>query len=82
MPIGYKDADADYSLTRFAKVFSAVCALCETLGPLLVLSNDPLTVRCGILLICCMHFYIISTLIVDVLPLARCPELLGERLGP
>ena len=64
---GYKDADADYSLTRMATIFSALCALCETLGPLLVLSNDPVIVYCGIVLICCMHLYIISTLIVDVM---------------
>ena len=63
---GYKDVDADYSLTRMATIFSALCALCETLGPLLVLSNDPVIVYCGIVLICCMHLYIISTLIVDV----------------
>ncbi|CAL1131100.1 unnamed protein product [Cladocopium goreaui] len=61
---GYKDAD--YRLTRAAKVFSVVCALCETLGPLLVLSNDPILVQCGIVVICCMHLYIISTLVVDV----------------
>ena len=80
---GYKDAD--YSLTRAAKVFSAVCALCETLGPLLVLSNDPIIVQCGIVLIFCMHLYIISTLIVDVpasklwpLDVAPLPELCSK----
>ncbi|CAK9019486.1 Pyruvate dehydrogenase [NADP(+)] [Durusdinium trenchii] len=63
---GYKDPEADYSLTRTASAFSAFCALCETLGPILVLSNDPTVVSCGIIFICCMHLYIISTLIVDV----------------
>ena len=33
---------------------------------MLVLSNDPTVVYVGIFIICCMHFYIISTLIVDV----------------
>jgi hypothetical protein len=47
---GYKSADADYSLTRAAKVFSVLCALCETLGALLVLSNDPIIVQFGIFL--------------------------------
>jgi len=63
---GYKSADADYSLTRAAKVFSVLCAFCETLGALLVLSNDPIIVQCGIFFICAMHLYIISTLIIDV----------------
>ncbi|CAE7249174.1 prmt9 [Symbiodinium sp. CCMP2592] len=63
---GYKDSDPDYHLTRAATVFSAACAVSETLGPMLVLSNSDSVVTFGIIFICCMHLYIISTLIVDV----------------
>ncbi|CAE7676325.1 PNO [Symbiodinium pilosum] len=63
---GYKDADPDYHLTRTATLFSAVCAVSETLGPMLVLSNNSAVVTFGIFFIFCMHLYIISTLIVDV----------------
>ena len=62
---GYKDSDPDYHLTRAATLFSAACAVSETLGPMLVLSNSDSVVTFGIIFICCMHLYIISTLIVD-----------------
>ncbi|CAJ1346250.1 unnamed protein product [Effrenium voratum] len=63
---GYTDPEPDYHLTRAASIFSAVCAVGETLGPMLVLFNDPEVVCFGIVFICCMHVYIISTLVVDV----------------
>eukprot|EP00439_Symbiodinium_sp_Y106_P066034 s1787_g10.t1 len=63
---GYKDSDPDYHLTRAATLFSAACAVSETLGPMLVLSNSDSVVTFSIIFICCMHLYIISTLIVDV----------------
>mmetsp|Transcript_78338 Transcript_78338/g.242903 ORF Transcript_78338/g.242903 Transcript_78338/m.242903 type:complete len:628 (+) Transcript_78338:41-1924(+) len=59
------DSD-DYHLTRFAAVFGYVCAVLEVLGPLLCLSTDPHVVVLGIVILACMHLYIISTLIVDV----------------
>jgi hypothetical protein len=64
----YKDRDgADYNLTCAAGVFSLVCALLETLGPLLCLfSGKPEMVLAGIFVFMCMHIYIIATLIVDV----------------
>jgi hypothetical protein len=64
----YKDLEGeDYNLTCFAEVFSRICALLETLGPLLCLfsGRDDL-VLAGIFVFICMHFYIIVTLIVDV----------------
>lgn len=63
---GHDAEPPDYRLTRFASVFSLVCALCEALGPLLCLSNDARVVWCGIVVIACMHLYIISTLVIDV----------------
>lgn len=64
----YKDRDnGDYNLTCFAGLFSLVCALLETLGPLLCLfSGRSELVLAGIFVFMCMHFYIIVTLIVDV----------------
>ncbi|OLQ00553.1 Pyruvate dehydrogenase [NADP(+)], mitochondrial [Symbiodinium microadriaticum] len=62
---GYKDSDPDYHLTLVATFFSAACAVSETLGPMLVLSNNDSVVTFGIIFICCMHLYIISTLIMD-----------------
>jgi hypothetical protein len=64
----FKDRDSgDYNLTCFAEIFSAVCALLETLGPILCLCSGQRTlVLAGIFLFICMHLYIISTLIVDV----------------
>ena len=72
---GYKDADPDYHLTRTATLFSAVCAVSETLGPMLVLSNNSAVVTFGIFFIFCMHLYIISTLIVDAEPQDLCSGL-------
>merc|ERR1719313_2468162 len=65
----FKDCEAsspDYHLTMTAKVFSQICALLETLGPLLCLSNDPTIVHIGIFFFISMHLYIIFTLVVDV----------------
>merc|ERR1711920_827042 len=65
----FKDSESaspDYHLTCFAGVFSAFCALLETLGPLLCLFDNPSVVAVGILIFICMHLYIISTLVVDV----------------
>lgn len=64
----FRDRDGhDYNLTCFAEIFSAVCALLETLGPLLCLcSGRRDLVLAGIFLFICMHIYIIATLIVDV----------------
>mmetsp|Transcript_8532 Transcript_8532/g.27173 ORF Transcript_8532/g.27173 Transcript_8532/m.27173 type:complete len:595 (-) Transcript_8532:178-1962(-) len=56
----------DYRLTRAAGIFSVACALGETTGPLLCLSNSPPVVYLGIAFIGCMHLYIISTLVIDV----------------
>ncbi|CAK0805988.1 unnamed protein product, partial [Prorocentrum cordatum] len=56
----------DYRLTRFAGIISVAMAMCEILGPMLCLSNDKTVVYAGLVTICCMHLYIISTLIIDV----------------
>jgi hypothetical protein len=64
----FKDRDnGDYNLTCCAAVFSTVCALLETLGPLLCLfSGRHDMVLAGIFVFICMHVYIVVTLIVDV----------------
>jgi hypothetical protein len=76
----FKDREGeDYNLTCFAEVFSRLCALLETLGPLLCLFSwrddvvlAGISVRrddvvlAGIFVFICMHVYIILTLIVDV----------------
>lgn len=65
----FKDSDSpnpDYHLTFTAKVFSVICALMETVGPMLCLSNDPAIVSLGIFFFVSMHLYIIFTLVVDV----------------
>jgi hypothetical protein len=59
--------EKDYNLTCCAEVFSMMCAMLETLGPLLCLfSWRKDLVLAGICVFMCMHFYIIVTLIVDV----------------
>jgi len=57
----------EYEYTTFARVFSALCAVCETSGPLLCLyPYDWRVVYLGIFFFTAMHIFIIATLIVDV----------------
>mmetsp|Transcript_113259 Transcript_113259/g.283675 ORF Transcript_113259/g.283675 Transcript_113259/m.283675 type:complete len:592 (-) Transcript_113259:83-1858(-) len=56
----------DYHLTLAASVISGIMAILEVLGPLLCLSTNFYVVWLGITLLICMHFYIISTLVIDV----------------
>lgn len=62
----YDDASPDYHMTGAAMVMSALMALGETGGPLMCLSTNFYVVWLGIVFICCMHLYIISTLVIDV----------------
>ncbi|CAE8614431.1 unnamed protein product [Polarella glacialis] len=67
--LAFHDAEAsvpDFRLTRAAALFSVACALGEVAGPLLCLSNSKPVVWLGIFFICCVHLYIVATLVIDV----------------